>query len=85
MDFPISRAELFSVAGIARTKSFEMEKAGQLRAISHFAGKTWFLLSDVMFCVAGLHGLESPSAACIQARTVEVMQARSGAKGQMKA
>lgn len=76
MNFAVSRAELIALTGIRRTKTFELQKSGQLRATSTCASKTWFCLAESLHCASALHGLEPPDLACIQTHVAAVIQAR---------
>ena len=84
MNFAVSRAEAIAITGIRRTKTFELQNTGELRATSQFASKTWFCLSQVLSCAAYLHGLEQPDAVCIQAHATAILQARLSSQAKRK-
>ena len=76
MNFAISRAELIALTGIKRTKTFELQKTGQLRATSSFATKTWFSIEEALHCVALLQGVDPPDRECVEAQAMAVIQVR---------
>ena len=76
MNFAISRAELIALTGVRRTKTFELQKTGQLRATSSFATKTWFSIDEALHCVALLQGVDPPDRECVEAQAMAVLQAR---------
>ena len=76
MNFAISRAELIALTGIKRTKTFELQKTGQLRVLSEQATQSRFELTEVLKCAALLHGLPSPDASCAESHARLVVEAR---------
>lgn len=76
MNFAISRAELIALTGIRRTKTFALQKSGQLRVLSEQATQSWFELTEVLKCAAMLHGLPPPDASCAESHARLVVEAR---------
>ena len=76
MNFAVTRAELVSISGIKRTKTFELQKTGQLRATSTFARKTWFSIEEALNCAAIVQGVDPPDKECVEAQAMAVLQAR---------
>ena len=68
MNFAVSRAELVSLTGIKRTKTFALQKTGQLRATSSFASKTWFSIEEALNCAAILQGMDPPDKECVEVK-----------------
>ena len=60
MNFVLTRAEITLVTGLGRTETFALQQQGKLRPISNTACKGWFLIGDVLRCVADVRGLAEP-------------------------
>ena len=60
MNFLLTRAEVTLVTGLGRTETFALQQQGKLRSKSNSACKSWFLLEDVLRCVAEVRGLPAP-------------------------
>lgn len=84
MNFAVSRAELIAVTGIRRTKTFELQKSGRLRATSTCASKTWFCLVQALQCASVLHGMDPPDPACVQTHIAAVIQVRLNSQAKRK-
>ena len=76
MNFAVTRAELVSLSGVKRTKTFELQKTGQLRATSTFGSKTWFSISEALHCIALLQGVDPPDKECVEALAMAIIQVR---------
>ena len=84
MNFAVTRAELVSLTGIKRTKTFALQKTGQLRATSTFACKTWFSIEEALNCAAIVQGVGPPDKECIEAHTMAVIQLRLSCEAKCK-
>lgn len=82
MNFAISRTELIAITGIKRTRTFELQKTGQLGALSPQSTHSWFDLTEVLKCAAMLHGLPPPDELCVERHARLVVEVRL--KGQLK-
>ena len=60
MNFVMTRAEIVLVTGLGRTQTFELQQRGKLKPLSGSACKGWFLIGDVLRCVANVRGLAEP-------------------------
>ena len=60
MNFLLTRAEITLVTGLGRTETFALQQQGKLKSTSGSAGKSWFLLEDVLRCVAEVRELPAP-------------------------
>lgn len=65
MNFVISRAEVSAITGIKRTRTFELQRMGNLQVISIRSQKSWFCLRQVLICAAELDGLAAPDDASV--------------------
>lgn len=76
MDFVLTRAEITLVTGIGRTETFALQQRGKLQPVSGSACKGWFLLEDVLKCVAEVRGLAEPDQLCKEFHARLVVLAR---------
>ena len=60
MNFLLTRAEITLVTGLGRTETFALQQRGKLMPTSGSACKGWFLIGDVLRCVAEVRGLPAP-------------------------
>ena len=60
MNFVLTRGEIMLITGLGRTETFALQQQCKLRSISNSACKSWFLLEDVLRCVAEVRGLPAP-------------------------
>jgi hypothetical protein len=77
MNFLIHRAEVIFLTGINRTQTFDLQREEQLKVVSKLAGKSWFELSDVLLCLANLHGLPPPDLDSTQTYAKMAVEQRS--------
>ena len=76
MNFLLTRAEITLITGLGRTETFALQQQGKLMATSGSACKGWFLIGDVLRCVADVHGFAEPDQSSMEFHARLIVLAR---------
>lgn len=76
MNLAISRVEVIALTGVKRTKTFELQKKGDLKVQSTFSAKDWFDLEAVLGFVAAKQGYPAPQKSDVEKHAQLILSER---------